>query len=102
VKSRPAQYCSDVRPLAFHSATRFAHVAAFSVMRETLLRPRHVGETRVVQRIHVTGDDEARAWLVDATGQRTVPQIFIGGEAIGGYDELAALDKSGELAKKVG
>ena len=43
----------------------------------------------------MTGDDAKRAWLVEATGRRTVPQIFIGGEPIGGYDELAALDKSG-------
>jgi glutaredoxin 3 len=52
--------------------------------------------------VDVSSDDAKRAWLVEATGQRTVPQIFIGGESIGGYDELAALDKAGELADKVG
>jgi glutaredoxin 3 len=51
----------------------------------------------VYEEIDVTRDDAARAWLVEATGQRTVPQIFIGGEAIGGYEELAALDRSGRL-----
>ena len=30
-------------------------------------------------------------------GRRTVPQIFIGGRHIGGYDDLSALDKTGEL-----
>ena len=51
--------------------------------------------------IDVSNDPDKRAWLVQATGRRTVPQIFIKGEAIGGYDELAALDASGELAKKL-
>ena len=41
----------------------------------------------------VSNDDAKRAWLVETTGRRTVPQIFIGEKAIGGYDELAALDK---------
>ncbi|HEY3816456.1 MAG TPA: glutaredoxin 3 [Polyangiaceae bacterium] len=52
--------------------------------------------------IDVSRDDAKRAWLVEATGRRTVPQIFIRGESIGGYDELAALDKSGQLAQKLG
>jgi glutaredoxin 3 len=51
--------------------------------------------------VDVTGDDEKRDWLVQATGRRTVPQIFIGGDAIGGYDELAVLDRSGQLAEKL-
>jgi glutaredoxin 3 len=51
--------------------------------------------------VDVTGDHEARAWLVQATGRRTVPQIFIDGEPIGGFDELRELDRSGELAKKL-
>ncbi len=49
--------------------------------------------------LDVTRDPEKRAWLVETTGRRTVPQIFIGDTAIGGYDDLAALDQSGELAK---
>jgi len=35
-------------------------------------------------------------------GERTVPQIFIGELHVGGYDELAALDRSGELNKLLG
>ena len=49
--------------------------------------------------IDVTGDDAKRAWLLDTTKRRTVPQIFIGDAAIGGFDELAALDRSGQLGK---
>ena len=47
--------------------------------------------------IDVDGDHEKRAWLVDATGQRTVPQIFINGESIGGFTDALALERSGEL-----
>jgi len=46
-------------------------------------------------------DDGLRDWLVKATGQRTVPQIFIGDEPIGGYTDLAALDKKGSLQAKL-
>lgn len=53
------------------------------------------------ENIDVTGDSEKRAWLVKVTGRRTVPQIFIGDEPIGGFDELRQLDRSGELSKKV-
>lgn len=53
------------------------------------------------EEIDVSRDHEKRAWLVEATGRRTVPQIFIGDEPIGGFDELRALDLSGELAKKL-
>ena len=47
--------------------------------------------------IDVTHDDEKRMWLVEETGRRTVPQIWIGETYVGGYDDLAALDQKGEL-----
>jgi glutaredoxin 3 len=47
--------------------------------------------------IDVTGDDAARAELRTRTGRRTVPQVFIGEQSIGGYDDLAALDRAGRL-----
>ena len=54
------------------------------------------------EEIDVTRDHEARAWLVEATGgRRTVPQIFINDESIGGFDEMRALDRAGELDKKL-
>jgi glutaredoxin 3 len=49
------------------------------------------------QEIDVSGDRDRRAWLADATGRRTVPQIFINGRHIGGFQELAALDRRGQL-----
>ena len=51
--------------------------------------------------IDVTSDASKRTWLVEVTGRRTVPQIFIRGESIGGYDELSGLDRTGKLAEKL-
>jgi glutaredoxin 3 len=48
---------------------------------------------------NIGSDFEKRKWLIETTGQRTVPQIFIGDKSIGGYMELVALDRSGELVK---
>lgn len=49
------------------------------------------------EEIDVAGDDEARAALVQRTGERTVPQIFIGETHVGGSDELQALESQGKL-----
>lgn len=50
----------------------------------------------------VRGDDEARVWMREASGQPTVPQIFIHGRSVGGYTELAELERSGELTAALG
>jgi glutaredoxin 3 len=43
-------------------------------------------------------DDAARSAMINrANGRRTVPQIFIGETHVGGYDDMAALDRRGEL-----
>jgi GrxC family glutaredoxin len=47
--------------------------------------------------IDVAADDTLRAQVMERTGRRTVPQIFIDGRSIGGFEELAALDAAGEL-----
>jgi glutaredoxin 3 len=50
------------------------------------------------ENLDVTGDREKRRWLVEVTGGRTtLPQIFINGESIGGYHELKALERHGDL-----
>lgn len=49
------------------------------------------------ENVNVAGDAETRAWLAETTGQRTVPQVFISGRSIGGYDDLSALDRRGQL-----
>lgn len=47
--------------------------------------------------IDVTHDLDKRKWLVTATGQHTVPQIFINGVSVGGSDELHQLERQGRL-----
>jgi len=49
------------------------------------------------EEIDTTGNHELRRWLKDVTGRSTVPQIFIDSRAIGGYDDLRALERTGEL-----
>ena len=49
------------------------------------------------EEVDVGEDDVLRARVVELSGRRTVPQIFIDDKQIGGYDELRALDDQGEL-----
>jgi glutaredoxin 3 len=49
------------------------------------------------EEIPVGGDPGARRDMEARSGRRTVPQIFIGGQPIGGFDELYELEQSGEL-----
>ena len=49
----------------------------------------------------MTKDQALRQEVVRRSGRRTVPQIFIGEESIGGFTELRALDVSGELEEKL-
>ncbi len=49
------------------------------------------------QEINVEGDDALRAWLAQRSGQRTVPQIFAGEQALGGFSDIDALDRAGRL-----
>ncbi|HEY4199090.1 MAG TPA: glutaredoxin 3 [Devosiaceae bacterium] len=45
----------------------------------------------------VTDPDDRAAMTQRANGRRTVPQIFVGETHVGGYDDMAALDRSGQL-----
>ncbi len=49
------------------------------------------------EEISVEGKDELRTWLVEKTGQLTVPQIFAGERSLGGFSDLSALDGEGKL-----
>jgi len=70
----------------------------YCVMAKRLMREKGVTFTE----IDVATDFDKRKWLVEATGQRTVPQIFIDGKPYGGFTELAALDRKGELDPLLG
>jgi len=66
---------------------------------EALLNARGISYGRV----DVTGDARARRELRGlADGRSTVPQVFIKGEGVGGYTEVAALDRSGRLREWIG
>lgn len=47
--------------------------------------------------VDVVAEPSRRAEMIERSGRRTVPQIFIGGNHVGGYDDLKALDARGEL-----
>jgi glutaredoxin 3 len=53
------------------------------------------------EEVDVSSDPATRDWLIKTTGRKTVPQIFIAGDPIGGSDELVELDRAGELVKRV-
>jgi glutaredoxin 3 len=50
-----------------------------------------------VREIDVSGNQDCRDWLFAETGMRTVPQIFINGRSVRGFEDVAALEKQGEL-----
>ena len=52
--------------------------------------------------VDVTSDLEREQEMVERSQRRTVPQIFIEGESIGGYDDLAHLNATGELDRLLG
>ena len=50
-----------------------------------------------IEKVRVDLNPERRAEMMEKTGRRTVPQIYIGETHVGGYDDLAALDRAGKL-----
>lgn len=64
-------------------------------MAESLL---HTRGAQDIEKIRVDLDPERRAEMMEKTGRRTVPQIYIGDRHVGGFDDLSALDRQGELA----
>jgi glutaredoxin 3 len=68
----------------------------YCVMAERLLRARGVEE---IEKIRVDLEPARRAEMMEKTGRRTVPQIYIGDTHVGGYDDLAKLDRSEGLEK---
>ncbi len=63
-------------------------------MAEKLLQKKGVQN---LQKILIDVDPARREEMMWRTGRRTVPQIYIGDRHIGGYDDLAALDRAGGL-----
>ncbi len=71
----------------------------FCILAERLLRARGVSD---VEKIRIDLDPAQRGEMVEQTGRRTVPQIYIGERHVGGYDDLVVLDRAGELLPLLG
>ncbi len=71
-------------------------VCPYCVMAERLLHARGVA---VIEKVRVDLQPELRIAMMEKTGRRTVPQIWIGDTHVGGYDDLAALEHAGELTE---
>ena len=71
---------------------------AYCVAAKALLREKGVS----FREIDVSRDDGGREDMVRRTGRRTVPQIFIGTQHVGGFDELSALEQQGKLDPLLG
>jgi len=63
-------------------------------MAEKLLQKKGVAN---LEKILIDADPAQRETMMTRTGRRTVPQIYIGDHHVGGYDDLAALDRAGKL-----
>ena len=71
-------------------------VCPYCIQAERLLASKGV---RDITRIRVDLDPARRDEMMERTGRRTVPQIYIGERHVGGYDDLAALERAGKLVK---
>ena len=69
-------------------------VCPYCVMAERLLTSKGIAN---IEKIRVDLDPQQRAEMMQKTGRRTVPQIYIGDTHVGGFDDLSALDRAGKL-----
>ena len=69
-------------------------VCPYCVMAERLLKAKGIED---VQKIRIDLDPQQRALMMEKTGRRTVPQIYIGDTHVGGFDDLNALERAGKL-----
>jgi glutaredoxin 3 len=69
-------------------------ICPYCIAAERLLKSKGVAE---VEKVRVDLAPARRMEMMDRTGRRTVPQIYIGSTHVGGYDDLVALDQQGGL-----
>jgi glutaredoxin 3 len=69
-------------------------VCPYCVRAEQLLRAKGVQE---IEKVRIDLDPDRRAEMMTRTGRRTVPQIYIGEQHVGGCDDLYALNDAGKL-----
>ena len=71
-------------------------VCPFCIQAERLLASKGVTD---ITKIRIDLEPAKREEMMTRTGRRTVPQIYIGEHHVGGYDDLAALERAGKLSK---
>ena len=69
-------------------------VCPYCTMAVRLLKSKGVDE---IEKIRIDLEPAQRTLMMEKTGRRTVPQIYIGETHVGGFDDLSALDKEGKL-----
>ena len=69
-------------------------VCPYCIMAERLLKAKGVEN---IEKIRVDLQPQLRAEMMQKTGRRTVPQIYIGDTHVGGFDDLSDLDRAGKL-----
>ena len=69
-------------------------VCPYCTMAERLLKSKGIDE---IEKIRVDLEPDQRVLMMEKTGRRTVPQIYIGETHVGGFDDLSALDREGRL-----
>ena len=70
-------------------------ICPYCIRAENFLRAKGVID---IDKVRVDLDPSRRLEMMQKTGRRTVPQIYIGARHIGGFEDLVALDRAGELA----
>jgi len=68
-------------------------VCPYCQMAERLLSAKGVA----IEKVRIDLEPDRRAEMMEKTGRRTVPQIYVGETHVGGYDDLAALERAGKL-----
>lgn len=69
-------------------------ICPYCTMAKNLLKQKGVNE---IKEIRIDLDETEKEKMINLTGRMTVPQIFIGTTHVGGFDDLAALNKAGKL-----
>lgn len=69
-------------------------VCPYCIQAERLLKSKGVTE---IEKVRIDLEPERRQEMMQKTGRRTVPQIYIGERHVGGFDDLSALDRAGGL-----
>lgn len=69
-------------------------VCPYCIMAERLLAAKGVDQ---IEKIRVDLEPQQRVEMMQKTGRRTVPQIYIGDTYVGGFDDLSALERGGKL-----